>query len=742
MPKRGSNFELNAPVAEEDAAGADRRPRILRVAEVPHLMEFWDHEQNELNPAVVSSQSSKPVSWRCAASDDHRWTQSPNGRCGPDGTRRACPFCANRRVCPSNSLASVSPEVAKEWHPRRNGELGPDAIVATSRQEAWWLCSNGHEWQEEIGYRTRLRHPCRACRSFAFKEPELHGEWDHERNHDVDPWSIGPGSPERVWWRARACGHRFVQSVRARCEGSRMCQVCCGRQLADDNSLADTNPDLARDWDAERNLRTPSSVGAGSGYRASWRCALCEHRWTDRVVDRAQGKECPACKLRNQRERRSLAVVEPDLCLDWHPDNTVTPWDVTPGAGTVVMWRCRECSHEWRTTVASRARQGTGCGPCSRRVDVSRSLAATHPQFAAEWSKRNERGATEVSAGTSAEGYWECATCGHEWRSRVHARALLGRGCPACAKDWIASTQSIAALRPDLAAEWDDANLPLTPLMVKPGSNKHVQWICSDCGHGWRAAVAKRSTGHGCPACANRVVTRSNSLRSVAPELAREWDPLRNDKTPDEVVAGGARRYWWRCRANPAHRWETTIASRLAGTSCPECSIAPRSRQEIGLAMELATVFAFDLEDHKVRDGAGVMDVDILIRSIMVAVEFDGSYFHQGREARDSDKASRLRSEGWHVIRVREHPLEALTDDDVVVAEGAVMKQLADPVLARIRELPGAGAVRDQIDRYLTETDARAAVEARAYILALQTERARQTHTTTSPATAAPSGGA
>jgi DNA-directed RNA polymerase subunit RPC12/RpoP len=52
---------------------------------------------------------------------------------------RGCPYCSGRRVYIGNCLATVYPEVAKEWHPTRN-ELTPYDYVSKSGKYVWWLC--------------------------------------------------------------------------------------------------------------------------------------------------------------------------------------------------------------------------------------------------------------------------------------------------------------------------------------------------------------------------------------------------------------------------------------------------------------------------------------------------------------------------------------------------------------------------------------------------------------------------
>lgn len=67
-------------------------------------------------------------------------------------------------------------------------------------------------------------------------------------------------------------------------------------------------------------------------------------------------------------------------------------------------------------------------------------------------------------------------------------------------------------------------------------------------------------------------VPYERSLAVTHPGLAAEWHPTRNgDVKPADVVAGTARRIWWRCLKG--HAWEAVGVSRSRnGSGCPFCA--------------------------------------------------------------------------------------------------------------------------------------------------------------------------
>ncbi|ULP49235.1 zinc-ribbon domain-containing protein [Mycolicibacter virginiensis] len=72
-----------------------------------------------------------------------------------------------------------------------------------------------------------------------------------------------------------------------------------------DKSLATLRPDLAAQWDSEKNgVLTPEDVTAGSGARPWWICPDCGHSWASYVYSRAGGGHgCPNCGRRKSSKR-------------------------------------------------------------------------------------------------------------------------------------------------------------------------------------------------------------------------------------------------------------------------------------------------------------------------------------------------------------------------------------------------------------------------------------------------------
>ena len=82
------------------------------------------------------------------------------------------------------------------------------------------------------------------------------------------------------------------------------------------------------------------------------------------------------------------------------------------------------------------------------------------------------------------------------------------------------------------------------------GSNRRANWICHKCPkghpHRWTAVVFSICTFEtSCPCCQGKEPCICNSLQSLSPDIAVEWDYSRNIGTPDDYSAQSSKKVWW-----------------------------------------------------------------------------------------------------------------------------------------------------------------------------------------------------
>lgn len=358
-----------------------------------------------------------------------------------------------------------------------------------------------------------------------------------------------------------------------------------------------------------------------------------------------------------------------ELLNEWHPtlNDGLVPQMFSYGSEKKIWWICKN-KHEWQTNINVRIR-GNGCPYCSGRYPIAgeTDLQTVSPNLAKEWNydKNGLLKPTEVTYKSDKKVWWKCAL-GHEWEARIANRQRAGIGCPYCAGSKTLKgfndleTRCKANKREELLVEWNYNKNHIMPDEISPANNKKVWWICS-LGHEWDSTIGSRTIGRpsGCPYCSNppkRILIGFNDLESWCKtnqreNLLTEWDYEKNDISPTEVTFGSGKYVWWKCSKN--HEWKTQVHNRTEGskTNCPICARTQTSFPEQAVAFYLRKEYEI-LQRYRIKG----REVDVFIPKYNIAIEYDGSMWHSGKDKvkQDLEKTKKLVSEGITLIRLRE----------------------------------------------------------------------------------------
>ena len=387
-------------------------------------------------------------------------------------------------------------------------------------------------------------------------------------------------------------------------------------------SLSDVYPEIAKEWDFEKNPCGPEEVCAHSGGKVWWICSACGYRWQTSIASRSAGHGCPKCALikiadnaRVPKSGESLQDRFPEYASEWDYslNGTLTPSQVKPFSNRKVWWKCPE-GHSWEAIVSNRIRQKSSCPYCSGRLPLKgqTDLASINPELAAQWDyeKNGDITPEDVTRSSGFEAWWKCEN-GHSWKRRVADRAN-GAGCPYC------------------------------------GEGRTAQEIRN-------ASYSGRYAVYG-----------ESDVFTTHPELKLEWNYERNEGvSPETLRAGSSKKVWWKC-SRCGHEWIAPIRRRtLQGSGCPQCASELRtSFPEQCCYYYLSKYSDFDVinrESYAV-DGES-FEIDVFIPALKTGIEYDGSYWHSNSSERELIKDEALSSVGIRIIRIKEGSKNVINDD-------------------------------------------------------------------------------
>lgn len=224
-------------------------------------------------------------------------------------------------LCPHNNLASLRPDLAEEWHLEKNDKR-PDEYRLYNNSKVWWICSEGHEWETKIPNRVN-GSGCPYCHgsankvtpetSFAAYFPEIAKEW-HPTKNEKGPHEYRPKSNVRVWWMCQN-GHEWETKIASRTTKEvTKCPWCSGKgdgkKVLLEKSLLHLYPDIAEEWDKDKNGQGPEYYSPGSNISVHWQCRNNpDHRWKAKIYNRVgRQSKCPFCSTKKGYS---------DECISW-----------------------------------------------------------------------------------------------------------------------------------------------------------------------------------------------------------------------------------------------------------------------------------------------------------------------------------------------------------------------------------------------------------------------------------------
>lgn len=333
----------------------------------PDLAKEWDYENNELKPDEVSPYSHTKVWWICK--NKHHYQSSLANRCS---NGQGCPYCNKRKK-------SSFPEQAIYYYVK---SVFPEAI-------------NGYKDEEVLGKRMELDIFIPSTNvGIEYDGRVFHGKQSHEKDdrkyelchsHGIKLIRISEDEPATV---SRLCDYRItIQPTDSGWLNYAITYTCAylGKTVFPDvdrdrneilalldkrnTNLAETYPEIAAEWNYERNYPLiPENLAPYSSEKVWWKCSK-GHEWRTSVGNRtAKGTICPVCsKLKlPKKAKTNLASYRPDVAELWdYEKNGELKPSMVGGKSAIRAWfKCPICGYNWNEVAGHVARRQYICPNC------------------------------------------------------------------------------------------------------------------------------------------------------------------------------------------------------------------------------------------------------------------------------------------------------------------------------------------------------------------------------------------
>jgi len=186
---------------------------LILLKDRPEFLEVDFEKNKNIDFDKLGYRSAIKIWWICTFCKTN-YVASPHSKT----KSKKCRACYRKSINPQRpkmtkkqwyrrSIAYVLPELAKLWHPTKNGILKPEN--AYFGKKYWYRCDKGHEFYV-AGYakkRIQTKQMCSKClgkvvskeKNFAVEFPEIAKEWDYKKNEKL-PSDYTKGSNHKAWW--------------------------------------------------------------------------------------------------------------------------------------------------------------------------------------------------------------------------------------------------------------------------------------------------------------------------------------------------------------------------------------------------------------------------------------------------------------------------------------------------------------------------------------------------------------
>lgn len=472
-----------------------------------------------------------------------------------------------------NDLATLRPDLAKQWDMDKNGDILPTMVTCGSQKNIWWRCEKGHSFMSAVTTRVRMNTICPYCSNKAVLKgfndmmttnPELVRDWDYDKNVSLSPYEICAGTGKLIWWKCHICGGSWKAKGADRNRGVG-CPFCKNKRTQKGiNDLESTNPILASEWNYARNDIMPDMLVGGSRKKVWWICKECGMEWSATVDDRKRGRGCPKCNRRNQTSFPEQAIMY--YILKNYPDAINGYTDIFSNSMELDVFipslrlGIEYDGRAWHNSEISLKREKIKYDICKKegifliRIKEDDTVVDQTSDVVVLVDESLDKTILKLQK------YLDISDVNTERDRQIIMSKYYNS----------VKERSIKVVAPQISTEWDyKKNGYLKPYMFLPNSGEKVWWICEK-GHSYKTSVAHRSEGKGCPYCSNqKVLIGFNDLKTLFPDIAEEWDYEKNGNLlPEMITAKSGKDVWWKCKNG--HSWQTKPLHRQRG-GCPYC---------------------------------------------------------------------------------------------------------------------------------------------------------------------------
>jgi very-short-patch-repair endonuclease len=371
-----------------------------------------------------------------------------------------------------------------------------------------------------------------------------------------------------------------------------------------------TNPILFDDFYKEKNSLPLHYYGAGSNYKAFWKCNSCSIEYKRTIRQKNRVPNCQNCKkierekyikenetelkkIKNEyakiyeakkiklfREQNpwlgefdyalSISQTHPKILVELPTDRLEELKKLGHTNSRIYFnTKCYNCKHEFKTNMWNKTKEKQPCPNCNFNILLPETdLLKNYPNLMTEYHNDNLIDLRYTNIEYPKLLKWICHN-GHVTEKIIKNHTMHG-DCEECNRG-----KFIIDI-PRILKTWDfkkNNKINLNPKELKISSKKFANFKCSVASdHQWSTRINNRKNRN-CPFCANQKLSITNKLTVTHPEIASLWSK-NNDSTPNFYMVGnGNTKFLWQCNYCPEEFSKEIVQMKRTDGMCSCCKI-------------------------------------------------------------------------------------------------------------------------------------------------------------------------
>lgn len=294
----------------------------------PKIAAEWDYEKNAKKPFEVSYGCGKKVWWKC--SQGHSYQATVNHRTSQNGTN--CPICNQGRQTSFAEQAvyfyvkKIYPDAINRYKDIFKKTMELDIYIPSIKLGIEY---DGEAWHKEDKYLNEVKK-YEICKENDIKlirlkekysekdsltaDTTLHVEKMYEKKnlYKAITYLISMINLETNMW-TRKKFDTWYSSLDISIEKDEN-EIRANMISIQKNSLEDIYPDIALEWNYEKNGKLkPNMFKPKSDAKVWWVCQICGYEYESSINHRTSGTGCPKCGIIKSAQAKSKKVNMIDI---------------------------------------------------------------------------------------------------------------------------------------------------------------------------------------------------------------------------------------------------------------------------------------------------------------------------------------------------------------------------------------------------------------------------------------------